>query len=160
MSQTIERSIDQSLLDACSEAAASSPRRRKNLNFHLENDAACHRLLNAIEPDSYVPPHCHAAADKDETIIVLRGRLGAVFFDATGAVTRTYLLTPGGACVGVDIPHGVFHSLVALEPGTVFFESKAGPWYPLAEGERGEWAPLEGTVEASVYLEALRAYFA
>ena len=51
--------IDQTLLQHAAEAAAASPRRRKNYNFHDDNEEACHRLLNAMETDSYIPPHCH-----------------------------------------------------------------------------------------------------
>jgi cupin fold WbuC family metalloprotein len=73
--------IDNSLLDAVSKAAAESPRGRKNHNFHGADTEPCHRLLNAIEPGSYIQPHCHADANKDETIVILRGRLGAVIFN-------------------------------------------------------------------------------
>ncbi|MFN3397827.1 MAG: WbuC family cupin fold metalloprotein, partial [Sulfurimicrobium sp.] len=51
--------IDQALLQRVAEAAAASSRRRKNYNFHTNDGDACHRLLNAVETDSYIPPHCH-----------------------------------------------------------------------------------------------------
>ena len=34
--------------------AAATPRRRLNHNLHPAQDAAAHRIFNAIEPDSYV----------------------------------------------------------------------------------------------------------
>jgi cupin fold WbuC family metalloprotein len=78
------RIIDQALLDATSERARQSPRLRMNHNFHAGNEAACHRLLNAVEPGSYCPPHRHLDPDKHEGIVILRGCLGLVFFDETG----------------------------------------------------------------------------
>ena len=123
--------IDRELLDAVGSEAKGSPRRRKNHNFHAEDAAIAHRLLNAIEPGSYLMPHRHLDAHKDETIIVLRGRLGVVFFDDSGQVQQAVILAPAGAVCGVDIPHGVYHTVLALETGTVMFEAKAGP-YPVS----------------------------
>ncbi|MBS4098447.1 MAG: WbuC family cupin fold metalloprotein [Sulfuricella sp.] len=151
--------IDTALLDSVTAQAEASPRRRKNHNFHPVNEFPCHRLLNAIEPDSYVPPHCHAAAAKDETILALRGRMGLVFFDAAGTVTAKALIEPGGAAVAVDIPHGLFHTIVALQPGCVFFEAKAGPYEALTPAERAPWAPGEGEAGAMEYLEGLQRLF-
>lgn len=151
--------IDHSLLDDVSRAAAEAPRRRRNRNFHDEDTAACHRLLNAIEPDSYIRPHRHGHPSKDESILCVRGRLGALFFGADGNVTETRVLDANGPTIGVDIPHGTFHSLVALEPGTVFFEAKAGPYEPLEESEIGSWAPAEGDAEAASYHRKLATHF-
>lgn len=139
--------------------AQSSPRQRKNHNFHLNDDAHCHRLLNAIEPDSYVAPHRHLDPSKDETIILLSGRIGIVFFDENGNVVDDAVLDTGANRFGVTIPAGVFHSLISLTTGSVFFESKAGPYSPLSAEERAHWAPLETDLTASAYLATLRKRF-
>ena len=151
--------IDLKLLDEVSAEAVAAPRRRRNRNFHAKDDFIAHRLLNAIEPGSYVAPHRHNDATKDETMVVLRGRLGLVEFDDSGAVVRATVLEPGGAVLGCDIPHGTWHSLVALEPGTVFLEAKAGPYTALTADEKATWAPLEGDAEAPTYLEGLTRRF-
>ena len=151
--------IDHALLDAVSAEAQASPRRRRNRNFHAADGDAAHRLLNAIEPGSYVAPHRHLDPAKDETMIVVRGRLGAVFFDAAGKVLQTAVLAAGGAACGVNIPHGVYHAVLGLEPGTVFFEAKAGPYMALTAAERAAWAPVEGEAAAGDYLQSLMAYF-
>jgi len=79
--------------------------------------------------------------------------------DADGGVTQTVVLGPDGAACGVNIPHGVFHSVFACAPGTVFFEAKAGPYLPLGEAERAAWAPAEGDAGAAAYAESLRRLF-
>lgn len=150
--------VDRALLARASDAAAESPRRRKNYNFHRKDDA-CHRLLNAMEPDSYIPPHCHLDPAKDETILALRGKFGLVLFEADGTILTTAVLQAGGEAMGVDIPHGVFHTLVALEPQSVFFESKGGPYRPLAAEEKADWAPAEGAPDAAEYLDSLKELF-
>ncbi|MDQ5887655.1 MAG: hypothetical protein QG667_945 [Pseudomonadota bacterium] len=151
--------INRQMLDELSEEARQLPRLRKHRNFHGADNAPCHRLIIAIEPGSYIPPHCHADRNKDETISIVRGRIGMVFFDAQGSVTQRLLLEAGGETQGVTIPAGMFHSLLALEPGAVFLEAKAGPYLPPADSERPAWAPLENTAEAPAYLAAMRALF-
>lgn len=150
------RIISQEILDTVTLVAKATPRLRKNLNFHQHDESSCHRLLNAIEPGSYIPPHRHHGPEKDESIILLRGRLGVIFFDEGGNVLETAILSPGGVAVGVNIPQGAFHTLVSLESGTVFFESKAGPYRALTAEERAPWAPGEGSDEADAYLAELR----
>ncbi len=152
--------ITQAMLSALSREAQDSPRRRKNRNFHADNSAPANRLLNALEPDSYVRPHCHLASSKDETIVAVRGRFGVVMFDAAGEVTGQAVIAPSGDCVGVDIAHGTFHSIVALDSGSVFFEAKAGPYVPITATELAPWAPPEGEPAAVEYLGRLRALFA
>lgn len=149
--------IDNALFAGLSESASQAPRWRAHRNFHPDDAYPAHRLLIAIEPDSYVPPHRHLSPAKDETLLVLRGSLGVVFFDEWGNVERSAVLRAGGEVVGVDIPHGVFHSVLALEPGTIIFEAKAGPYVPVAPEERGAWAPAEGDAGVAEYLAALRA---
>jgi hypothetical protein len=48
---------------------------------------------------------------------------------------------------------------VALDPGTVFFEAKAGPYAPPAGGDLADWAPAEGSPEASALEREWRALF-
>jgi cupin fold WbuC family metalloprotein len=151
--------IDTALLDAVSRLAADSPRLRRNRNFHANAAEPCNRLLNGIEPGSYVRPHCHAEASKDETLIVLRGRLGVLEFDPAGRVTGTAVLQAGTDRIGINVPHGVFHTLLALTPGAVFFEAKAGPYAPFLPSERPHWAPEEGGPEAQRYLAWMRSHF-
>jgi cupin fold WbuC family metalloprotein len=152
--------IDQALLDTVSLEAKVSPRRRKNRNFHACETDLSHRLLNAIEPGSYIVPHRHLDPNKDETMIVLRGKLGVVFFDDAGELTQTAILAADGTSCGVTIPHGVYHTVLACQPGTVFFEAKAGPYLPLTEAERAPWAPDEGADAAVVYAQSLNELFA
>ena len=153
------RLIDAALLDEVSAEARTAPRGRKNRNFHPRDDYPAHRLLNAIEPGSYIAPHRHLDPAKDETMVVLRGALGLVVFDDDGTVARTQKVGAGDAAIGVDIPHGTWHTVFALEPGTVFLEAKSGPYLPLADGERAPWAPAENAAEAASYLAGLRRLF-
>ncbi len=149
--------IDHALLDQVCAEAAVSPRRRKNRNLHPSDDHPAHRLLNAMQPDSYIPPHRHLDPNKDETFVVLRGLLGLVLFDDAGGIVRCVEVGAGGAALGVDIPHGTWHTAVALEPDTVFLEAKAGPYLPFTAAEKAPWAPAENSAEAAPYLAMVKA---
>jgi len=151
--------IDRQLLDTITSQAKGNPRLRKNHNLHPSDDSCCHRLLNAIEPGSYIRPHRHLDPVKDESFIILRGKLGVITFDENGAIAENIVLTAGKQSLAADIPHGVFHAAVSLVSGTVFFEAKAGPYRPLTEAEKASWAPEEGTPAAPAYLARLKTLF-
>lgn len=151
--------LDTALLDAVSRDAAARPRLRANHNFHPADDFPAHRLLNAIEPGSYLPPHRHLDPNKDETIIVLRGALGVVRFDDDGNVLQTWVLHAQGDRFGIDVAHGTWHTVIALQPGTVIFEAKSGPYRPLLAEEKAPWAPDEGMPGSEAYAAKLRACF-
>ena len=146
-------------LDALSRSASTHPRRRKNLNFHAQLAHPAQRLLNAVEPDSYIRPHRHADRLRDETFVVLRGAFGVVFFDGAGAVTGSAVIRAGGDLVGAHVPAGTYHCLVSLEPGSVFFEAKAGPYEPTTDKDFASWAPPEGDPRVPAFLGTLRALF-
>ena len=151
--------INKQILDQLSGLARENGRLRKNWNIHPDDDFPAHRLLNAMEPASYIRPHRHLDPNKDETFIILRGRLGVLMFDDDGQVTGTVLLDASGDTIGVDIPYGQFHTAVSLQPGTIFFEAKSGPFRPLTEDEKAHWSPEDGSEKAFGYLERLKRRF-
>ena len=150
------RLIDDALLDEVCAEAAASPRRRKNRNFHSRDDQPGHRLLNAMQADSYIPPHRHLHPDKAETMVVLRGAMAVLEFDDSGKVIATSRVGAGETAMGVDIPCGTWHTVIALVDGTVFLEAKAGPYLPLSDEEKAPWAPGEGSVGAAEYFQRLQ----
>ena len=149
--------IDDAVLDAVTAAARLSPRLRKNHNLHPGDNSACHRFFNAIEPGSYIQPHRHLDPEKDETLVLIRGRLGVVSFDDSGTVTDKALLSAPGQVVG--LPHGAYHSALSLQSGTIFLEIKAGPYLPFSAREKAPFAPDEGAPEVAAYLERLEELF-
>ena len=120
--------IDKALLDKVSEQAKTNPRLRMNFNFHQSLDDKCHRMLNAVEPGSDIPIHRHP--DKDESFVVLRGKVRSTTYKDDGTVIESVVLSQEDGLYGVDIPKGVWHKLESLEPGSVVFECKEGPFVP------------------------------
>ena len=150
------RPIDWTLFDLATDAARRSPRRRQVLRFH-ELAERLQRMVNAVEPDSYVQPHRHSDPPKVEVFVCVRGRAVIVRFDAAGTVVEQITLAAGGPAHGVEISAGAWHTLFALDPGTVLFEVKEGPYTAATDKEFAPWAPPEADGDAALaYLRALR----
>lgn len=149
------RRIDDRLLDELSRAARQSPRWRLNYNLHEDYLEPCQRLLNAVEPGTYVRPHRHLDPPRPECFVLLRGTMAVLLFAEGGEIAEIIPLAAAGPCWGVDIPPGAWHSLVSLESGTVFFETKPGPYLPLSDKDFAPWAPAEESAEAGEYLKFL-----
>lgn len=147
--------IDEDLLDAVSTAAKGNSRLRKNHNLHADYDEPCQRLLNAVEPGSYIRPHRHLAPPKPETFVALRGSFAALLFDDSGKIEQVIPFGARSRAAGVDIPAGAWHAIVSLESGSVFFETKPGPYVPLSDKDWAAWAPAEDSPEAPGYLASL-----
>ncbi len=158
--KTKERSmqiIDNALLDATIDKARLSPRLRMNHNFHTSLDAPLNRLLNAMEPGTYIRPHRHLTPPKDEVFLVLRGRAALLLFDDEGKITNRLLLGPAEGNYGADLEPGIWHCLIVLEPGTVVYEVKQGPFTPLAEADFAPWSPeASNTDGVADYLDLLK----
>ena len=120
--------IDLALLDKVSSEAKASPRQRMNYNFHQSLEDKCHRMLNAVETGSDIPIHRHP--DKDESFVVLRGKVRSTTYRDDGTVIESVVLSQEDGLYGVDIPKGVWHKLESLESGSVVFECKEGPFVP------------------------------
>ena len=120
--------IDKKIFDELSSQAKASPRLRMNYNFHQSLEEKCHRMLNAVEPGTDIPIHRHP--DKDESFVVLRGKVRSTTYNDDGSVIESVVLSQEGGLYGVDIPKGVWHKLESLESGSVVFECKEGPFVP------------------------------
>ena len=120
------KQIDKELLESVISEARKSPRLRKNYNFHQSLDDKCHRFLNALEVGTEVPIHHHVA--KDETFIVLKGRVRVNTYNDQGEVLESTVLSHEDGIYGVDIPKNTWHNVECLETGSVIFEVKEGPF--------------------------------
>ena len=119
------------LLDKVSAEAKVSPRLRVNYNFHHSLDELYHRFLNAVELGTIVPIHRHPT--KDETFVILRGKVRVTTHNDDGIVIDDVVLCQENGNYGVDIPKGVWHKLESLAENSVIFECKLGPFVPHEE---------------------------
>lgn len=149
--------LTHALLDSAVAYARESPRRRVIAPFHRDPAELLHRMLNAVQPDSYVRPHRHLDPPKAEAWIVLRGSLLFFTFHDDGRVHERCVLRAAGPAFGVDLVPGVFHSFIALEPDTVIYEVKNGPYRAHDDKAFAPWAPAEGSPQVRAYMAELLA---
>ena len=121
--------ITQELLNNLTAQAKVSLRLRMNFDLRNSVDDQSQRMLNAIEPGSPIPIHRHQKSS--ETVICLRGRLIWEYFDElTRKCTETIELSPNGPVVALNVPQGQWHTVKALESGSVIIEVKDGKYEP------------------------------
>ncbi len=121
--------INQALLDKLTSEAKASPRLRMNYDLRNGESDQSQRMLNAIEPGSPLPIHRHKHTS--ETVVVLRGRLVWEYYDELERIcTERIELSPNGQVVALNIPAGQWHTVRALESGSVILEMKDGPYEP------------------------------
>lgn len=121
--------ITQEILDNLTEQAKAAPRLRMNMDLRNSAEDQSQRMLNAIEPGSEVPIHRHQKSS--ETVVCLRGRLVEEYYDELERTcTERIELSPNGPVVALNIPVGQWHTVRALESGTVIMEMKDGDYEP------------------------------
>ena len=125
--------IDSLLLDLLTTQAKESPRLRMNLDLRNSDGDSSQRMLNAIEPGSVVPIHRHQKTS--ETLVVLRGRVVEEYYSSDGAIEASYELSAGCSVCALNIPAGQWHTLRALESGTVILEMKDVAYEPISPSD-------------------------
>ena len=124
--------ITQAILDNLTEQAKKSERLRMNLDLRNSSEDLSQRMLNAIEPGSVLPIHRHQKSS--ETVVCLRGKLVEEFYDDFGRMCEEAIeLSPNGPVFVLNIPAGQWHTVRALDSGTVILECKDGAYEPLSE---------------------------
>ena len=139
-------------LDDLSARALGSDRRRSNLNLHSSLDAPVQRLFNALEPETFIPPHRHAKDHGWELMVAVRGRFSILLFEDDGQIRCRHELSPEGPVVAFEIPPHCWHSVVALETRTVLLEIKEGPYRPLPIQDFAPWAATEQSPNRAQFL--------
>ena len=147
--------ITQALVDRALAYSRTSPRQRVIQPFHKGSRDPLHRMLNAVQPCSYIRPHRHLEPPKAEAFIVMRGSLAFFSFAEDGTVRECVRLAADGARFGVDLVPGVYHAFVALEPDTLIYEVKTGPYARATDKEFAPFAPAEGSDGVARYMQEL-----
>lgn len=150
------RTVNAALLEKIISQAKNSSRKRVLYSFHKHPDLV-QRMINAIEPESYIPPHKHQSPDKLEVFLILKGKVAVIFFDDEGEVVQSEILDENGPVYGVDIASGIWHMPVSLKEDSVVFEVIQGPYDEKTHKKFAPWAPAEEDHEAGQkYLQQVK----
>lgn len=149
--------VSEDLVQRALVASRESPRKRVILPFHKDHNALLHRMLNAMQPGTYLQPHRHMDPPKDEIFLVLRGAIDLIVFDDEGAITDVVALVANSEAFGVDLAAGRFHSFLVREADTVLYEVKLGPYSPQTAKDFATWAPAENSAGVAAYVQTLQS---
>ncbi len=150
--------IDHALISQKAADSRKNARGREIHVFHQNDGESLQRMLNALQPGTYIQPHRHST--KVETLILIQGALGFLTFEDDGTIdsSRLVFLSPQNGNIGIDCRAGYWHTFVAWAPDTVVLEVKSGP-YDATDKEVAWWAPAEISSDGPSYLAALEDRF-
>ena len=143
-------------------SANQSQRLRAHANVHCSYTDQCQKLFNVIKVNSYIRPHRHSLDPKEECLIAIKGLFGLIIFTDHGIIES---ITFFGSekyseklliAFGLELPAGVWHTVISLEDDSVLFEVKGGPFNPSLAKEFAPWAPEEGTQHANIFFEKIK----
>jgi len=149
------KKISNQQIVAMGQEALTSPRKRIHFNLHESPDDPIQRMINVLEPGTYMCPHIHHDKFKREIFVILRGRLLVCLFNDGGEMIDNVILDKEGESFLVEIPAGIWHTLIPLSVHTAIFECKDGPYDAGSDKIFADWAPKEGDPEGNQFNQGL-----
>lgn len=134
-------------------ASRQSPRLRMILPVQRTQEAGVQRLLNFLQPGTYIRPHQHPLPHATESLCLIAGHLEIIIFSQDGDIKERHHLTSNAPLI--DLEPGIWHGIVVHQPDSIIFEVKQGPYNPETDKEFAPWAPPEDSPEAQAYLARL-----
>lgn len=147
--------LSDSMIEKGLTASRQSKRKRMILPIHRKQEAEVQRLINFLQPGSYIRPHKHPMPHASESIVLIQGSIRFFTFDADGKVISDHILSSKPIPDVIDIEPGTWHSFLVLEPDTMIFECKKGPYDAETDKEFASWSPEEGDNKATQFMENL-----
>lgn len=147
--------IDQNLLDEMNQKSRVTKRGRAHYTFHKSDDDTLQRMLNAMQPGTYLQPHKHEDPDKREVFLVLTGKFLVVEFEETGNIVDYMILDANHLQFAGEIAERRFHTVICLAPDSIAYEIKDGPYRPIDDKNFASWAPKEGDPDCAAYINKI-----
>lgn len=143
--------IDSTLRHKLASHAISSDRKRVSFNLHDSFSDSIQRMINVLEPGTYLCPHMHKNPPKNEIFVILQGKLLVCLFDDHGSISDHVILDRDSGRFVIEIPSGIWHTIIPLSVHTAIFECKEGPYDPKSDKLFAPWAPEEGSHDTMNY---------
>lgn len=147
------RVITDGIIEETIAKAQTSPRKRAHYILHEPEDPV-QRMVNAVIPGSYIPPHKHENPDKIELFAILKGQVAALKFTSDGKIDKIHLLDENGPIKIVDVRPRIYHGFIALKPSALL-EIIQGPYNPDTHKHWPDWSPREDDPKAAEFLHDL-----
>ncbi len=125
------------------EGSRQSSRKRIILPIHREQNALVQRMINFLQPGTYIRPHKHPLPHATESLVLLKGAIKFYTFDDDGNIISNQIVSAKPLPGVLDIEPNTWHSFIVLEPDTILFECKKGPYDAEKDKIFASWAPAE-----------------
>lgn len=149
--------LSEKMIEKGAKASRESERLRIILPIHREQDARVQRMINFLQPGTYIPPHKHPLEYATESLVVIQGSIRLFIFDEDGNVITENDIHSKPFPGIIDIEPNIWHSFIVLEMDTVLFECKKGPYNADSDKTFAEWAPEEGSEHVQEWLDRFEA---
>lgn len=136
--------LSEEMVERGVKASRESERKRMILPIHRKQEAEVQRMLNFLQPGTYIRPHMHPLNHATESLVILQGSIRFYTFDDSGAILSTRGLKSKPMPAVLDIEPQVWHSFLVLEEDTILFECKKGPYNAETDKTFASWSPEEG----------------
>ena len=147
--------LSEEMIDRGLKASRASNRRRIILPIHRKQEANVQRLINFLQPGTYIRPHNHPLAHATESVVLLQGAIRFFTFDDDGNKVSDQVLRSDGIPDLIDIEPKTWHSFLVLAEDTIIFECKKGPYNAQTDKEFASWAPEEDSDDVRTYMQEL-----
>ena len=121
-----------------------SDRKRSMFNLHTDFNDSIQRMVNVLQPTTYLCPHKHVDPEKFEVFAIIQGELLVLMFDDEGEIINHIILSAALGNYIAELPPAIYHTIIPLSVNTAVLEFKEGPYAPLSDKNFAPWAPKEG----------------
>lgn len=132
-----------------------SERKRIILPIHRKQEAEVQRMINFLQPGTYIRPHQHPLPHASESLVLINGSIRFYTFDEEGVVLSKKKINSKPVPGVLDIEPRVWHSFVVLEKDTILFECKKGPYKVETDKTFASWSPEEGSDYVKDWMDSL-----
>lgn len=148
--------LSEQMIEEGLKASRQSERLRIILPIHRKQDAKVQRMINFLQPGTYIRPHKHPLAHATESLVLLQGSIRFYTFDDKGNVLTVREVASNPIPGVLDIEPDIWHAFIVLEKDTVLFECKKGPYSQGTDKTFAPWSPKEGSEKAAVWMKSLK----
>lgn len=106
--------------------------------LHKNSESKFHDMVILERSGTYTPPHKHF--DKEDSLLIIEGKLGIVTYNDDGTVYDYCLLEPNRTLmykVGIQM----YHAVIAMTDTVIYHESKPGPFIYETDSIYPPWGP-------------------
>ncbi|MDR9364884.1 MAG: WbuC family cupin fold metalloprotein [Balneolaceae bacterium] len=145
--------LSEKMIESGLRESRKSDRKRMILPIHREQDAKVQRMINFLQPGTYIRPHKHPLDHASESLVIIQGSIRFYTFDKGGIVSRFNKVNSKPLPGVVDIEPRVWHSFIVLEDDTILFECKQGPYDAETDKQFADWSPEEGSNKVKEWMK-------